>query len=1175
MESSSVLASIRPSMDPRAPRFRMTGAPPRRSVGPAAGAPAGAFDFVLGDLIGAGGMGMVYEATQLALDRSVALKSLPENDADRPARRFQLHTEALIAGQLDHPNIVPVYDLGLDDRGRLFYTMKRVRGRPWADSLVAAPRSENLDIFLRVCDAVAFAHSRGVIHRDLKPSNIMIGEFGEVIVMDWGVACSLRSVGDAGALGDRSALCGTPAYMPPEMARGDTPAVGYASDIYMLGAVLYEVVEGRPPRDGGDAIDCIRRAAASHVDPPREDSELVRVALRALSPDPGARFGSVRELQQAVHEFRTHMESLRMSQAASDDLRSAEATGSYELFAQSVFGFRQALVLWAESPTAQSGWPAARLGYARCARRKGDLELALSQLDAVNPAHEPEMAGVRAEMDNRRRRRAWVRTLAASTGGLVVALVAAALSFGMIVRSKNLALGLQKEEIVSHLESVRRSDREGLANLIVANHRTGNHEAVLAAALRLQESYAFPWGGRQDLADPVRIAAWMDPYRGAACSAVRHPMRLILSPDGGRLFVVGTDEVVEMDCAGMKVTRRTALPGSSKNPWLVDVGSQGGLWCARGLQVLRHDGRDWARMVSLPAPSDGGIGRGGQTDPGPARITGLLVSKGESALVLAVDGSMVIRLDLEDGRWKTVHGLEAESIAPTSTSEGCRLSESPDGRWLAWCPGHHRSWANLIGSDSMAIRAYFFNRRIPITEFMFSTDSSHLSVATEGGAVFRASIDAVATNSLLYDDHRWAPSLYGEWTVPVSPASMAARSPNGRWLAMASADGGIWAGDPRVDVGRKRAVRVVPRGFMAIAVDDRSCVYGLSGDGWVRSYDLRTFSLEQIQTDRKVRSLVAGDVPDCYLAVCPVEGEGDHLGVLEIGPDSVARWTTTVKTANGHAALDPRGRYLAHIRSGAVWVRDRQSGEDRLVTPPPEKLEEYGVSFSPDGEWLIVGANWSTMLAVLRRDTWEPSLRQSGRRMIAAMPWVVSGRMKLLTTQWDGSLSRWDVAEGRKEWTVRPASVSGTTPSTTVIPAASGGPVDSFWFNDYDGRFERARLTDGAVLGSCERWHGAMHREIAVHPGAPVSAFLMPGRGGSAVLVLNSDLLPVSTDDIAMDGCRQLCFSSDASGLAVLRDGQMSRVALPGWEDVRRVTPILDRILGGPAGREASDGGVR
>jgi serine/threonine protein kinase len=203
------------------------------------------------------------------LDREVALKIVerPQDEAN----------EARILARLEHPGIVPVHDFGQLPDGRLFYAMKRVRGDR-LDRWMASGRdlAERLGVFLRVCEAVAFAHAHGVVHRDLKPENVMVGEFGEVLVLDWGVAqlrnvdCGLR-IGD----GEGNSIAGTPDYMAPEQARGDA-AVDHRADVFALGVMLESIAETVP---------------------------VLAIARKARSADPAARYQNVQALAADVSRF--------------------------------------------------------------------------------------------------------------------------------------------------------------------------------------------------------------------------------------------------------------------------------------------------------------------------------------------------------------------------------------------------------------------------------------------------------------------------------------------------------------------------------------------------------------------------------------------------------------------------------------------------------------------------------------------------------------------------------------------------------------------------------------------------------------------------------------------------------------------------------------------------------
>lgn len=188
--------------------------------------------------LGQGGMGTVYAVADNVLEREVALKviNIPDDEHELASRLLQ---EARVIARLEHPGIVPVHDVGTLPDGRVFYTMKMVQGRRLDESEISlGPEPECLRTFLKICEAVAFAHAQGIVHRDLKPSNIMIGPFGEVLVMDWGLAKVLGSTGSTGSkFASGGVVLGTPGFMAPEQAQGDAN-LGPLVDVYSLGVIL-------------------------------------------------------------------------------------------------------------------------------------------------------------------------------------------------------------------------------------------------------------------------------------------------------------------------------------------------------------------------------------------------------------------------------------------------------------------------------------------------------------------------------------------------------------------------------------------------------------------------------------------------------------------------------------------------------------------------------------------------------------------------------------------------------------------------------------------------------------------------------------------------------------------------------------------------------------------------
>ena len=374
-------------------------------------------------LLGEGGMGMVYEARQTSIDRSIAVKMIKPDAAGDQEDCRQFLTEAIATADLDHPNIVPIHDLGMNSAGALFYAMKQVKGTSWKDLLPGNSVDENLDILMRTADAVAFAHNRGVIHRDLKPENVMLGDFGEVMLMDWGLAAAVTDEAKADKLDPDHAIGGTPTYMAPEMAVGDASKIGYGSDIYLLGAILYEIVTGERPHTGADVMDCLANAAENKIVETDKEGELVDIALQAMATEPGDRHESVKAFQAAVRRYQQHEESLALMDKAAAGIEVAGKTDDYDGFSRAVFQFEEALAMWPANARASKGVTESKLAYASCAFRKKDFDLAVSLLDAGEASHQRLRSSVIRARDERNARQRRIRIMKLTTAISAAAVV--------------------------------------------------------------------------------------------------------------------------------------------------------------------------------------------------------------------------------------------------------------------------------------------------------------------------------------------------------------------------------------------------------------------------------------------------------------------------------------------------------------------------------------------------------------------------------------------------------------------------------------------------------------------------------------------------------------------------------------------------------------------------------
>jgi serine/threonine protein kinase len=312
--------------------------------------------------IARGGMGVILQARDLRIRRTVAMKVMKAGAQFSKENVLRFIDEAQLTGQLEHPNIVPVYELGIDEHGESFYTMKFVKGitldevlrglrHGRRDMLEKFPLGTLLTVFQKICDAVAFAHSKGVVHRDLKPENVMIGAYGEVLVMDWGLAKQMADIRRGGekvetALDSKprdplrgfetmhGVVVGTPPYVSPEQARGELDAIDPRSDVYVLGGILYAVLTLRAPIAGDTVPEILEKILQGDIEPPlnfnqppksqrralgdlanddgislahcpngRIPEGLAAVAMKALHVEPAARYQTVEEMQADIAAY--------------------------------------------------------------------------------------------------------------------------------------------------------------------------------------------------------------------------------------------------------------------------------------------------------------------------------------------------------------------------------------------------------------------------------------------------------------------------------------------------------------------------------------------------------------------------------------------------------------------------------------------------------------------------------------------------------------------------------------------------------------------------------------------------------------------------------------------------------------------------------------------------------
>jgi len=515
-------------------------------------APIGGPSYKLDRKIAQGGMGEVWEATQVSLGRSVAVKRMREEALSNltpyqvAVRETEFRQEAIVTARLEHPNIVPVHDLGLDDGGRPLLAMKLVQGRTWESMLkedlgglnVADFLARHLPILVQMAQAVAFAHYRGIVHRDLKPAQIMVGEFGEVMLMDWGLA--LRYVAPTPINGDAARAnppssppglrgknllfqpipedlptpesatspSGTPSLMAPEQTEPVAVRIGPWTDIYLLGGTLYFLLTGSYPHSASSGMASFLRATEGVIELPSKRApkrevprELEDLAMRCLRKNPRDRLVSAKQFIIEIEDFRAGYSKRRDAIQLIEQTRVQLATAGdqYDKIAECLKWLSGAERLWPENMEVSELRHQATLAYARAALKHHDLRLA--EFHAIRMNDGPDRDQIRAHIEQEeatklRRERQRRQGVAASFIFLILMVAIGSVLTMKLADSLNetkierdLAESAQKESQLQRDEAAHSRQRsEDLAQFMISDLR--NQLKSVDPSLRMLDSVA-------------------------------------------------------------------------------------------------------------------------------------------------------------------------------------------------------------------------------------------------------------------------------------------------------------------------------------------------------------------------------------------------------------------------------------------------------------------------------------------------------------------------------------------------------------------------------------------------------------------------------------------------------------------------------------------------------------
>ena len=1043
--------------------------------------------YVLAGEIARGGLGRILKARDLRLRRNVALKELLSPGGGAESRFLR---EALITARLQHPAIIPLYDAGRSANGEAFYSMKLVSGQSLEEAIAAkrtlTDRLSLLPHVIHVADAIAYAHSKRVIHRDLKPQNVLVGEFGETVVIDWGIAKDLAQSGaDSGSTAAAASawagagssdltidgtIMGTPAYMPPEQARGEP--VDERADVYALGAILYHLMAGAPPYDE-DLREILKKLLARPPVPPPALSDRIRgvpndlqaIVTKAMAPSPEHRYPSAKELAADLQKFQTGQivgaYHYTTGELVRRWLRKNKLVASLVAFI-TVGGVASVAQIVEKSRAAEEGRRVAVAAQSKAEaaeereRRRAD-EVTLEQA-RLSLGHDPQRSlDFLAALSPEFPRMSAARVIAADALSRTLPLTLRGHKAGVF--GARFSPDGKKVVSCSYDKTVRVWDLE-----------TGQGRSLEGHTAEVGFALFSPDGTKIASASYDHTARLWDVATGRSVTLEGHKdwlRNLAFSESGDRLFTSSADGASRVwDLRATPLAARVFESDGEERIW-EDVSADAG-------RILTTAMDGTLRLFDVATGESRVIGKGDATTGEPAELSpdGTLAARRERAHVTLYDltTGRERKLDLENNAPRSVEfSQDSKRLAVTMNDSSVRVVDAASARTLRVLRGHEGEIRDcefspdgerlVSGGDDLTVRVWsvatgdaqvFRAHSDQVSRVAFSRDGERVVSASLDGTVRvwtpRSAQDvfgpfsASTTDALFLDEGRVAVAEYAPDVHLCSLATRAcetlsghrmpvnhiALSPDHKLLASASADGTVRLWDVTAGARLVRALDAGSEVRDAVFLPDGKSLVSFGADKTLRRWDLATGEGRVVGThpDTCYR-LVASRARAVVGAMCL--DNSAHVFDLDAG-------TSRVLTGHESRVLDltfaPDGEHAATAsldRTARLW--DLTTGQARVLASSDGGL--YTAAFSPDGALLATGSD-AGVLRVWDLATGESRALHGHEGAIRYAVFSPDGRT-IATASRDYTARLWDVATGESR------ALRGHTDSLRKVAFAPSG----------------------------------------------------------------------------------------------------------------------------------------